>query len=224
MKYSKIIIIILFFFNIQAFSQSAINFDFFGLGYHPFDNPNYIIYENSISSDGSWVIEPGIIISYQKFILLTHTSIQLNQGLYSDAAAQFAGYTGLSLKRKFFHIYKHSFSFALGAAYLYRDKWNDISRYVPEYDFVSGKKFETKFSYTCEFKYYYYLGKEKGVSRSDFNIGFFYGHQFETFTFTLGYRYWINPNVKIRKKCDDCGSKKFNRKKIKMWFKRNFKF
>jgi len=153
MKYSKIIIIILLFFNIQAFSQSAISFDFFGLGYHPFENPNYIIYENSISSDGSWVIEPGIIFSYQKFILLTHTSIQLNQGLYSDASAQFAGYTGLSLKRKLFHYYKHSFTFALGVAYLYRDKWNDISRYVPEYDFVSGKIFETRFSYTCELKY-----------------------------------------------------------------------
>jgi len=180
MRKSISIFILLILFCTKIFSQSAMNIEFFALGYHPFKNPNYEIYENSLSSDGTWVVEPGLILSYQKFIRLTHTSLQINQGIFSDAAAQFAGYTGLALKRKFFHKYKHSFSFAIGAAYLYRSNWHNISRYVPEYDFTESRnnKFESKFSYTYELKYYFYVGKIDGLSRSDLSLAVLYGQQF----------------------------------------------
>jgi hypothetical protein len=200
-----------------SFSQSSLSINLSGVGYHPFDIPNYKIFENSIGTSGVWVVEPCAILEYQKFIRLTHTSIQVSQGIYSDAAARFAGFTGFYLKRKFYHKYKHSFSLALGGAYLYRRSWSEISQYTPESDFNAGEKFETRFSFSAELNYYLYI-----TNRSDFAISVLYGHQHETFTFMLGYRFWLNPNVNLRE-CDSCGDKKFNRKPIRSWIKRHIK-
>ncbi len=218
-KILKIFFIILVSSNIHAFAQSAIGIDIFGIGHHPFGNKNYRIYENSVSDYGTWVIEPGLIFSYQKFIILTHTSLQFSQGLYSDAAAQFAGFSALYLKRKFFHKYKHSFSLAVGGAYLFRDKWSDISGYIQDYDFNSGNRYEYKYGLTAELKYYFYVS-----NKSDIDIAVLYGHQFETFTFSIGYRYWINTHVNFKDKdCKSCGDKKFRRKPIRTWIRRHIK-
>ncbi|MFH2142956.1 MAG: hypothetical protein ABIJ97_11070 [Bacteroidota bacterium] len=179
--------------------------------------PDHIIYENDLSSDGTWIVEPGAYLSYQKYIRLTHTSLQLTNGYYSDAAAQFAGFTGLYLKRKLFHKYKHSVSLAVGGAWTFRKSWNDFPGYVNESGFNQHKKFETKWMFTSELIYYHYLS-----NRTDLNVGFLYGHQDKTFTFVVGVRYWINPNVNIRD-CDECGEKKFNRGKLKRWIKLHIK-
>ncbi|GAB4289451.1 MAG: hypothetical protein Kow0068_15030 [Marinilabiliales bacterium] len=199
-------------------SQSCISINFTGFGYHPFDIPNHNIFENSISKNDRLVVEPGFFLSYQKFIILTHTSLQLSSGIYSDAVANFSSFNALYLKRKFYHKYKSSFTLALGCAYILRKKWSEVSGYVPESNFRIGEKFETRFNFTGELTYYYYLSK-----KSDIDIGIIYGHQYNTFTFFIGYRYWINPNVRFRD-CNTCGDKKFNRGRLKTWIKRHIKF
>lgn len=206
-----------FFLSFQVNGQSAVSLNFSGIGYHPFGNPNYRLYENIIGESGAWVVEPGAYLSYEKFIRLTHTSLQLTSGLYSDAAAQFAGYTGLYFKRKVFHKYKHSFTLAAGGAYLYRKDWSEMTGYHRDYNFNVGKKYETCWSFTSELMYYHYL-----TGMSDINIGFLYGHQYHTFTFVAGIRYWFNPIVKFRE-CDECGENKFNRGKLKRWIKLHIK-
>ena len=215
-KTLHILTIILSLFAITANSQSTIILRGTALGYHPFSDVNRELYkENKIDANANFIVEPGIIIGMEKYIRGNFLSLQLLSGMYSDAAAMQAGFTSLSFRRQFYHKYKHHFSASLGGALLYRKDWHSITAYRPVEDFNLNGKWQNKWTFTSELNYNYYITK-----RLDIELSFLYGHQYKTFTPTLGIRFWVNPDVKVAE-CD-C-HKRFSQGRYRKIFRRLFR-
>lgn len=207
----------MFLFPVITIGQSAINFHVTGIGLHLGNKPNYKIYENRLDELGNLVAEPFAALTYQRFIKATKTSLQISQGIYSDAAAQMAGFTFFSLKKKILHSYKNVLSIAIGPNLSYRKDWHTINGYIEDKSFIVNGQWETKWLFAAEINYYYYLGK-----RSDFSVSLHYGYEKKTIFLTLGYRFWINPLVH-EKDCDCNRSWNFRFKDIPRRLKRIFK-
>ncbi len=205
-----------FFHSITTNGQSALNIHLTGIGLHLGNKPNYKIYENRLDELGNFVTEPLIILSYQRFLKATRNSLQFSQGLYSDAAAQMAGFTFFSFKKKILHHYKNVISVSMGPNLSYRKDWHTINGYIEDKSFTVDGQWEYKWLFAAEINYYYYLGK-----RSDFTLSLHYGYEQRTVFFTLGYRFWINPMVH-EKKCDCEKSWGFKFKDIPRKLKRIF--
>lgn len=199
------LIVPLFFYPIATNGQSALNLHLTEIGLHLGNKPNCKIYKRRLDELGNFVAEPLIILSYQKFVKATRNSLQISQGLYYDAAAQMAGFTFFSFKKKILHSFKNSISVAIGPNLSYRKNWHTIDEYIEDKSFTVDGQWEYKWLFAAEINYYYYLGK-----RSDLSLSLHYGYEQRTVFFTLGYRFWINPLAQ-EKKCD-C---------VKSW---NFKF
>jgi len=185
-----------FFLSITTNGQSALNLHLTGIGLHLGNKPNYLIYENRLDESGNFVVEPLVILSYQRFLKATRNSLQISQGLYSDAAAQMAGFTFFSFKKKIVHSFKNVISIAIGPNLSYRKDWHTINDYIEDKSFTVDGQWEYKWLLAAEINYYYYLGK-----RSDFALSLHYGYEQRTVFCTIGYRFWINPLVH-QKKCD----------------------
>ena len=158
--------------------QSALNLHITGVGLHLGDKPNYRFYENSLDELGNFVTEPLVILSYQRFLKATRNSLQISQGLYSDAAAQMAGFTYFAFKKKIIHSFKNVISVSIGPNLSYRKDWHTINGYIPDKSFKVDGQWEYKWLFAAEINYYYYLGK-----RSDFAISLYYGLENKTMFF-----------------------------------------
>lgn len=197
--------------------QSALNLHITGIGLHLGDKPNSKLYENNLDELGNFVTEPLVILTYQRFLKSTRNSLQISQGLYSDAAAQMAGFTFFSFKKKIIHSYKNVVSIAIGPNLSYRQDWHTINGYIPDNSFKVDGQWEYKWLFAAEINYYYYLG-----NRSDFALSLHYGYEKKTIFLTLGYRFWINPLVH-EKKCDCDKAWDFHFRDIPRKLKRIFK-
>ena len=197
--------------------QSALNLHLTAIAFHVSDKPNYLLYENSLDELGNIVVEPMAILTYQRFFKTTRNSFQISQGLYSDAAAQMAGFTYFSLKKKLIHSFKNVISISIGPSLSYRKDWHKINGYIEDNSFTVDGTWEYKWLFAAEINYYYYLAK-----RSDFSVSLHYGYEQRTIFLTVGYRFWINPLVH-EKKCDCENAWNFKFKDIPRYFKRVFK-
>ncbi len=196
--------------------QSALNLHITGVGLHLGNKPNYRLYENALDKNGNFVTEPLAILSYQRFLSATRNSLQISQGLYSDAAAQMAGFTYFAFKKKIIHSFKNVVSVSIGPNLSYRKDWHTINGYIEDKSFTVDGSWEYKWLFAAEVDYYYYLGKH-----SDFAMSLYYGLENKTMFLTIGYRFWINPLVH-EKKCDCEKSWGFKLKDIPRKIKRIF--
>jgi len=212
-KKEIIFLLLVFITYLQSFSQSNVSLNLTAIGFHLFDKPNINIYENKLDSNGNFNTEPGLILSFELYTRENYSSIQLTQGIYSDAAAQEAGFTFVGFRRRFYHKYKNQWSIAIGPVVAYRRDWTQILGYIPEKGYTKNGRFEYRLWGFAELEYNYLLNK-----RSDLCFSIIYGYSTpDAFTFTLGYKFWINPNIKRTKDCNCGGS--FKKKKFGDWFK-----
>ena len=160
-KRNFILTIALLLYSLIAYSQSTLILRATTIGYHPFYDANRLLYnENKIDENANFIIEPGIIFGIEKYIKGNSLSLQLLTGMYSDAAAMQAGFTGLSFRKMLYHKYKHHLSASVGAALLYRKDWRNFSEYKAIEAFNLNGKWENKFSVTSELNYNFYLTKK----------------------------------------------------------------
>lgn len=197
-----------------ARSQSTFSLEVLTIGLHPFDKPNHALFENALDADGNFSAEPGLAFSYETFVRDNWASFQFSTSIFSDAGGQMAGFTDITFRIMFYHKWRSSFYLGLGPALLYRNSWKNLSHgnitYVPETSYWVDGNWEVLPNVVGKLEYDLFLG-----SKSDILIGIYYGHSYETFTASLGYRYWISTKVKHTKKCD-CKDK--YRKRLKDWF------
>lgn len=202
--------------SFSLYSQSAIGLKIMTVGIHP--NPweqDYAIFENSIINDGSLIMEPGYQLNFQKFVHLTILSIEIKQGIYSDAAAKMAGHFSFGLRWKFFHFGKSSFSISAAPVFAFRENWNKIPQYIDNDHYKDNGRYQLKLLFGSELEYNVYVGK-----RSDISFSLMYNNSFNTIALGLGYRFWINPYVAMNKgDCSSCG-KRWNKGRMRKLWKR----
>ena len=214
---NKILLSILFIsFSIGLFSQSSIEFKLTTIGLHPDKSlrQDPLMYENRIDDNGNFILEPGLMISYQKYIYLAALSFQFSQGFYSDAAAKLAGTTNILLKYKFYHKYKFAVSLGMGPSLSYRKDWNNISQYIDNDGYTVNGSWQTKWMFGAEFSFYYYNG-----NKGDYSLSFYHGASYGAALVSVGYRYWINSMALLGTDCSTCGNK-YKKRSFKNRWKR----
>jgi hypothetical protein len=214
----KIILsILLFSFSIVLFSQSSMEFKLMLVGMHPDRavRQNPLMYENRMDDNGTFIFEPGLMFSYQKYIYLTTLSLQFSQCIFSDAAAQLAGSTSMLLKYRFFHKYKFALEFGMGPSLSFRQDWNNINQYVENDGYIVNGHWQTKMMLGAELTAYVYLG-----GNSDISLSVHHGSSYGAASIALGYRHWFNSIANVRTNCNDCGNK-FSKGKFRHWWKRH---
>jgi hypothetical protein len=192
-------------------AQSTLIFEFTGIG-HPFDKKNIASFENKADANGNLIIEPGIYLTYESYIKKNYVSLQIVQGLYSDAAGQLAGFTQFGYRNRFFHKWRNAFSISFGPTLLYRDDWNNISEYVPQKGWFQNGDWQTRWTLAGELEYNYFLSK-----RGDLAVSLTFNYEYLGLGFWVGYRYWIQTKVKHNGKCN-CHTGAY-KKTFKDWFK-----
>ena len=203
--------------SLNLFSQSSMEFKLMLIGMHPDravrQDPS--MYENRMDDNGTFIFEPGLMFSYQKYIHLTTLSLQFSQAFFSDAAAKMAGSSSMLLKYQFFHKYKFAMSFGLGPSLSYRKDWSDINQYVPNDGYIVNGAWQTKWMLGAELSMYLYVR-----SNSDISLSIHHGSSYGAGSIAIGYRYWFNSVANIRTNCNDCGNK-FSKGKFRHWWKRH---
>ena len=210
-------IILFFLFSIVSFSQSSIEFKLMTFGLHTDRalRQDPLMYENRVDYNGTLIFEPGLMISFQKYIYLTTLSFQLSQSLFSDAAAKMATSTSLLLKYQFYHKYKFAMEFGIGPSISSRKDWNNIRQYVDNDGYTINGHWQTRWLLGAELSFYLYVG-----SNSDISLSIHHGSSYGAGSIVFGYRYWFNSTANIRTSCNDCGNK-FSRGKFRHWWKRH---
>ena len=209
----NIIVYIVLLFSIGSYSQSSIGIKLTSLSLHSKWNQDPAMFENKITKDGSVIMEPGYEINFQKFFYLTTLSLEIRQGIHSDAAAKMAGHFAIGIRWKFFHYKRHALSISLAPVYSYRENWNSIPQYVDDGIFVDNDSKQYKFLVGSELEYNIFVGK-----RSDISFTLMYNNSHNTLTFGVGYRFWINSFVNMKDdKCSSCG-KRWNKGRFRKWW------
>lgn len=211
MKGIKLTIFFLMFLPLFSAAQSTVSLDLFPVGLHPIDRSRYLLFENRIDYNGNAVVEPGAILTFEFFTNETRRSIQVQQGFYSDAGAQAAGWTQLAWRAKLIHSYKNKISIAFGPALTYRKSWYSLEGYAenPEKKYKVNGDLEFRWACPVQLQYNYYTGK-----RSELNVSVFYHYERNSFFPSLGFKYWMSTKVYKNCDCDDG----FKRKKLRDWF------
>lgn len=180
-------------------SQSTIQLQFTPIGIHPFTETNLHLFENKIDANGLFIIEPCLILGYDNFILEDILSWRCKLGFLNDAAAHPAFLLHLGLKQRIIQIWRNSFAVGLGLNLHGRESWSNITGYIPESNWKKNGDWEYKFGLLCEIEYSFFIN-----DKNDITISGIYGHQHKTFTFTIGYKYWLSSTIKHPRKCGSC--------------------
>ncbi len=214
-KANIILLFLILCFGFVAKGQSTFSIEAMTIGLHPFDKPNFALFENALDADGNFSAEPGLSLSYETFVKDNWASFQFTTAIFSDAGGQMAGFTDITFRILFYHKWRSSLYLGLGPVLSYRNTWRNLSygniTYVPETKYYNDGNWEILPSVVGKLEYDVFLGR-----KSDVLLGIYYGHSYETFTATLGYRYWFSTKVKHTRKCN-CDKDKY-RKKFKDWF------
>ncbi len=205
------------------YSQVAIGLKIQGLGLHPIDmKQDPAIFENSLTGTQSAIVELGYELNLQQFLYATILSLELRQGFHSDAAAKMAGHLGLGLRWKFFHKGRSSISISVAPTLTFRRTWDNIEQYVNHHhyrDYKTSEWYQYKYLVSGELVYNVYVGK-----RSDVCVALSYNNAFQTFGFSVGYRHWINPYVKVKEKnCSSCGAKGWRKNRFRKFWRKIWK-
>lgn len=208
LPYKKIIIflLVLLAFLSKGKSQSTIQLKFTPLGIHPFKEANSHIFENRIDANGIFIVEPCLILSYESFLYSDTFAWRGIFGFLSDAASKPAIIMHLGIKQRLFQIWRNSVSFCGGLNLYGRNVWTTIPGYVTDNTWKANGTWEYKPGFMVELEYALYLN-----DKFDFTLSFIYGHQPNTFTGTIGVKYWISSIIKNPKKCGSCPFQKTNK-------------
>lgn len=204
-KYITVILIILLF-SQKLFSQTTIQLKLSGLGIHPFNSLNSHLYDNTLDENGIFSVEPMIIVPIETFIRGDFLSWRFAPGLLVDAVGNPAFFIHLGLKRRIVQVWRNSFSLAVGGNLYGREIWSRYTGYITDDSWAQNGTWEYKLGIMAEIEYAFYLN-----DHNDFTMSVIYGHQPETFTFTLGYRYWFSNIIKNPPKCGNCPFEKTNK-------------
>ncbi len=165
----KTIILFLFILlSIQGISQNNIGLQFFGLAIHPKGDPlNAHLMPFKLDKDAYFVINFGIVASYDHFIYKDILSIKMGQTIFADCATRLAGVSHIGVRVRVFKIGKHLLQLGIGPTFMFRQNWYELDGYVQTHP-INGTpedKFQTRFIwYGGEIEYKYSINDKFDIS------------------------------------------------------------
>jgi hypothetical protein len=177
------------------------------MGIHPFDDINKHLYENSIDANHNFVIEPIVMVAIETMIRDDSFSWQIMPGFLSDAAAKPAFFIHTGLKLRLFKTWRHSFFIAAGGSLLGRQLWQTIPGYIEESNYSANGTWEYRLEPFGEIEYNIFIN-----NKNDITFSGLYGYMHKSFTFTIGYRFWLSTTIKHPSNCGSCPFAKTNKK------------
>ncbi|MDD4217391.1 MAG: hypothetical protein PHZ24_08675 [Bacteroidales bacterium] len=180
-------------------SQSTLQLKLSVLGMHPFTETNSHLFENRIDANGIFITEPGLIFSFENFLRSDTFAWRGIFGFFSDAASKPAIFLHLGVKQRILQIWRNSFSICAGGNLYGRDVWGTIPGYITDHSWSANGDWEYKLGFMVELEYALFLN-----DKNDITLSVIYGHQPNTFTFSVGYKYWLSSIIKNPKKCGSC--------------------
>jgi len=189
-----------------SFTQSTIQLKFTPVGVHPFNEINSQLHENRIDANGNFVVEPCFILSYESFLYSDTFAWRGMFGFLSDAASKPAIIMHLGVKQRLVQIWRNSVSLCAGLNLYGRQLWRTIPGYVSDESWKVNGTWEYKPGFMAELEYALFLN-----DKNDLTLSLIYGHQPNTFTATIGYKYWFSSIIKNPPKCGTCPFQKTNK-------------
>ena len=186
-------------FLVNVFSQSTIQLKFSPIGIHPFNETNKHLFDNKIDENAIFVTEPLFLLCYESYLREDSFAFRGMFGFLNDAAAKPAITLHLGLKQRLVQIWRNSFSVGAGFNLYGRGLWSTIPGYIQEKHWGANGTWEYKLGFMGELEYALFLN-----DKNDLTLSLLYGHQQNTFTVTIGYKYWISSIIKHPKKCGNC--------------------
>lgn len=198
--------VLLFCMGAQSVAQSTLQLKFAPIGVHPFQDPNSHLFENRIDANGIFITEPCFVLAYQSFLSGDTFSWRAMSGFVIDAASKPAMFLHLGVKQRVVQIWRNSISIGVGGNLYGRDSWTTIPGNVPDNSWSANGDWDYKFGFLAEIEYALFIN-----DNNDITLSVIYGHQPNTFTFAVGYRYWFSSVIKHPKNCGNCPFQKTNK-------------
>lgn len=155
--------------------RQNLSLKFMGLSLHPLGGGgNSDIMPHKLDKNAYLVMNLGVLLSYERFIVKEIVSAKFIQGIYADCAARFAGVSSIGIRALIFKSGGHRLYGGIGPSVLYRRNWFDLDGYDDTGYFKGGK--EDRWQY----KFLWYGGeleyKAALTERFDLSITFVPGY------------------------------------------------
>ncbi len=158
----------------KSFAQDNVGIKYFGINIHPKGASNAHLMPNKLDKNGYLVLNPGIEITYEKFLHKDIVSIKIIQALYYDCASRLGGFSHIGIRAKIFKKNKHSLYGGMGPTLIFRKNWFKLDGYIHDDTFKGEKddKWQYLFLwYSGEFEYKYAIN-----DKFDFSISIIPGY------------------------------------------------
>lgn len=155
-------------FSSHVFSQNNVGLQFFGLAIHPKGDPlNAHLMPFKLDKDAYFVVNFGVVASYDHFVYKDILSIKVGQTIFADCATRFAGVSHIGIRVKVFKIGKHRLQLGIGPTFMFRRSWFELNGYVQTHP-INGSpedKYQTRFIwYGGEIEYKYSINDYIDIS------------------------------------------------------------
>lgn len=159
MKFLNILILLLVNGGL-IFGQSSLTVRLTTISAHPFAKENLALHQNKIDNLGIFTLEPGIILSYDKY-LVKKFAFRISTSVLKDRFNTLSGYSQIMLKYKALKYYKHSLYLGFGPAVHYETDKFSMENYVNEDKFKQTKSAMYKILWISGMiEYNYYVSKK----------------------------------------------------------------
>lgn len=149
----------------QVKYKNAFTIKYFGLSMHLKESPYPEIFPHRLDRKGYLVLNIGGIAGYERFVVRDVLSIRVEQGIYTDCASAFAGFSHIGWRGLIFRKGRHSLNGGIGPTLVYRRDWNEIEGYEDDGYFNRSGKWQYRFYwYGGEFEYNYKLKERLELS------------------------------------------------------------
>lgn len=193
----RTLFLIAFFNSVIVNSQSNISIKLLTLSYE-FGVENAEFYSQTITNDGAFAIEPGLLFSYEAYAN-KNTAIKLNQAVFYNKVSSLSTFTQLMFKFRVFTHYKQSLYIGIGPNFQLRKSRNSIVGYIDEGNFTNSGAYQYNVSWlSAEIDYNIYLNKKTDLSISLNHI------LPKSIGLAVGVKYWINKSPKKKRGCVAC--------------------
>lgn len=148
---------------------------FFGLSFHPHGVLQPELMPRKLDEQGVFVLNVGLVCSFEYFLLEDLVSVKIMQGMYSDCGNLPAGFTHIGLRGRIFSSGTQSLSGGIGPTWLYRRSWFQLDGYDPAGTFFRGTSDEP-----WQYRFLWYGGEFEYAVRihdsADFTVSFVPGY------------------------------------------------
>ncbi|MBN2682896.1 MAG: hypothetical protein JXR58_10335 [Bacteroidales bacterium] len=150
---------------------------------------------SKIDKKGVLVMEPGVELSYEFYLMEIVKSVRFTQGLYVDGAGLFAGYSGVGMYWRIWEKWKNAMRFGIGPSINYRSTRYNMEGYEDD-GYLGNGGMQHFLMLRAELEYNFYISK-----KSEFAVSTALSHPWGL-SLSVGYRFWISRKVVHRKSCN----------------------